>query len=90
MLDSRPVIPFDFNLHNRGRLEVLKQSLRDIPLSYNNTGNVMKDDVEMVYTLLNCHSQMPGSVHIGMFLKCIEIMGSEEQKEEYLKAGYNF
>lgn len=29
-------------------------------------------------------NQMPGGVHLAMFMKCIEIMGSEEQNEEYM------
>lgn len=34
--------------------------------------------------------QLPGSVHLGMFVKCIEIMGSDEQKQTYVKAGWNY
>lgn len=34
--------------------------------------------------------QMPGSVNSLMFCKCIELMGSEEQVEKYLKKSKNF
>jgi len=34
--------------------------------------------------------QTPGSVHLGMFVKCIEIMGSEQQKREFVRAGWMY
>lgn len=38
----------------------------------------------MIYASLALTHQMPGMPHIGMFMKCIEFMGTEEQKKEYL------
>ena len=29
-------------------------------------------------------NQAPGTVHMGMFMKCIEIMGTDEQKKFYI------
>ena len=33
---------------------------------------------------------MPGSVNILMFAKCIELMGTEEQIEKFLKKSVNY
>jgi len=35
--------------------------------------------------MLSSFYQMPGSVHIAMFIRVIEIMGTKTQKETYLK-----
>ena len=34
--------------------------------------------------------QTPGSVHLGMFVKCIEIMGSDQQKKDFVQAGWMY
>jgi len=34
-------------------------------------------DANCVYMVLNSMNQAPGSVHSGMFIKCIEIMGTD-------------
>lgn len=31
VLEKYPVTPHDFNLYNKGRVEVIKQSMRDLP-----------------------------------------------------------
>ncbi len=51
--------------------------------NYNKEANV----IDALYLSIQ---QTPGSVHLGMFVKCIEIMGSEAQKQEFVKAGWMF
>ena len=34
-LNKYPVPIHDFNLYNRGRVEIIKQSMRDMPTIYN-------------------------------------------------------
>jgi hypothetical protein len=38
-----------------------------------------------IYTLLVNPHQLPGTAHIGMFLKYIDLMGTEEHKNTYLE-----
>jgi hypothetical protein len=31
LFERNPVLPYDFNLFNKGRVEMIKQSIRDLP-----------------------------------------------------------
>jgi acyl-CoA oxidase len=42
-------------------------------------------DASIVDAVYQSMQQMPGSIHLSMFLKCIEIMGSEEQKKIFIE-----
>lgn len=82
VLDKYEATPYDFNLYNRGRVEIIKQSMRDLPALYNKINEL--NDANSYYLLLNSMNQAPTSVHAGMFTKCIEIMGTDEQQKTYL------
>lgn len=57
--------------------------MRDLPQSFHLVkGNL--NDINCIYIVLNGMNQAPGSVHAGMFVKCIEIMGTDEQQKIYL------
>lgn len=84
-LERNPVLPYDFNYANGGRVAIIKKSIQDFPTIYNTISKNGLDDENFIYLVLVCMNQMPGGVHIGMFMKCIEIMGSEEQNAEYME-----
>ena len=44
----------------------------------------------MIYFGLCYMNQLPGSAHLMMFIRCIEIMGTPEQQEEYVKKAKNY
>lgn len=35
--------------------------------------------------ILRTHVQLPYTIHYSMFMKCLEIMGTEAQQEEWFK-----
>ena len=70
-LNKYPVPIHDFNLYNRGRVEIIKQSMRDMPTIYNAIKQKGFTDVNCYYMVLASMNQMPGSAHVGMFIKCI-------------------
>ena len=37
-------------------------------------------DENITYVILASLSQMPGSVHVGMFMKCVDILGTDKQR----------
>lgn len=75
--------PYDFNIYNKGRVEIIKQAIRDLPQIFHTVKGDL-NDINCVYLVLNSMNQNPGSVHVGMFIKCIEIMGTDQQQKEYL------
>ena len=44
----------------------------------------------MIYYLLSGMHQIPGSVHAGMFIKCIDILGTDQQREHFLQKCKNY
>lgn len=80
MLDYTP------NLYNKSRLELMKDSYRYLPTIYNyythhtTKGHKSND----VYGALMSPHQLPGGAHYGMFIKYIELMCTDKQKELYL------
>lgn len=78
----------DFNIFNKGRLEILKQTYKKIPLVLN--GKNFNKEANVIDPLYQSIQQTPGSVHLGMFIKCIEIMGTQQQKKEFIQAGWMY
>lgn len=89
-LNNNPALPYDFNMFNKGRVGIIKKSIQDFPTMYNALEKDGLTDENFIYLCLCAMNQMPGGVHIGMFMKCIEIMGSQEQQDEYLERGKKF
>ncbi len=58
--------------------------MRDLPLVHKTMKGGDLNDANLVYLVLNAMNQAPGSVHAGMFVKCIEIMGTDNQHKQYL------
>jgi hypothetical protein len=79
-LEQYDPIPHDFNLFNRGRVEIIKQSIRDFITFYKIIGAEF-NDINMIYNSIALMNQLPGQPHIGMFMRCIDFMGSEDQKK---------
>ncbi len=87
-MEKTPPHTHDFNLFNKGRLGIILESIRKVPNLYNTFS--WKDKYEIIYSYLGSIYQMPASVHVAMFTFCIEIMGTDNQQEEYLKKCYNW
>ena len=56
---------------------MLKQTIRDYPLIYNSVNQRYSSDINLYYLALCYMNQLPGAAHVAMFIKCIEIMGTE-------------
>lgn len=87
-LESAPVLDYTPNLHNKARLDLIKDSYRYLPLIYNynrSNGHKVHPHLVSVYSALANPHQIPGMAHFGMFIKYIELMGTEEQKRLYLE-----
>jgi hypothetical protein len=69
-LEKMPEMPLDWNIFNRGRAELIKQNLRDFPKLYNAISEKLHDN-ELTYMLLSVDRQLPGTVHLLMFIKTI-------------------
>ena len=41
--------------------------------------------LKSIYTVVAMPHQIPGSAHFGMFVKYIDLMGTEEHKKKYLQ-----
>jgi hypothetical protein len=65
-------------------VEIMKQAIRDLPQLFHTVKGDLSD-ANCIYLVLNSMNQAPGSVHAGMFTKCIEIMGTDEQQKMYLE-----
>jgi hypothetical protein len=62
-------IPYDYNTYNNGRVALLKEAYSTMHLNYNNFN--YSDDNQALYALASNNHQMPGSVNVLMFAKCI-------------------
>jgi acyl-CoA oxidase len=90
LLDAAPVHDYNPNMYNKSRLELIKDTYSYLPMIYNFYQSHPEFDnfhgsVKVVYgSLVNPH-QSPGSAHVGMFIKYIELMGTEEHKKALLQ-----
>ena len=62
--------------------------MRTVDKSYNNLNWKTKE--ELLHSYLGSIYQMPGGVHVMMFTFCIDMMGTDDQHDEYLKKCYNW
>lgn len=74
-LQQGPTLPYTPNIHNKSRLEIIKDAYRYLPMVYHyNIGKVNEglhnDHLNIYGALANPH-QLPGGVHFGMFVKYI-------------------
>lgn len=79
-LEAAPTLEYTPNLYNRSRLEIIKDALRYLPVTYNYNYSHQNLDIHphirSIYTLLVNPHQIPAGVHFGMFIKYIELMGT--------------
>lgn len=54
--------------------------MRDLPQIFHTVKGDL-NDANCIYLVLNGMHQSPGTVHTGMFIKCIEIMGTDNQQK---------
>jgi alkylation response protein AidB-like acyl-CoA dehydrogenase len=88
-LEHGPIHTYTPNIYNKSRVELIKDAYRYLPMVYHhNMGQAQKgvdnDHLNIYGALANPH-QLPGGVHFGMFVKYIELMGTEEHKRLYFE-----
>lgn len=73
----------------------MKDTFRYLPAAYNfysNNPQYLKfhSHVRVIHSLLFNPHQMTGSAHVGMFIKYIELMGTEEHQRLYLEKSMKY
>ena len=90
-LSKAPVISHTPNIFNKNRMALIKDSFQYLVTMYNNNINHEGPSNHMnSYTMVGNPYQAPGSVHWGMFVKYIELMGTKEHQERYLERAKKF
>lgn len=93
-MEAAPTVPYTPNLYNKSRLELIKDSYRYLPVIYKynsvSEGKDFHPHFRTIYSLLVNPHQIPGSAHVGMFIKYIDLMGTEKHREEYLEKSKRF
>ena len=90
-LSKAPVINHSPNIYNQNRLALIKDSFQYLVIMYNYILNHDNHPNHMnSYTMVGNPHQAPGSVHWGMFIKYIELMGTKEHQEKYLEKSKTF
>lgn len=87
-MEKTPSVSHDFNLFNKGRIGIILEAIRKVPNLYNNLTWGTKEDI--IFTYLGSIYQMPAGVHVAMFTFCVDMMGTDNQRTEYLKKCYNW
>jgi hypothetical protein len=95
VLEKAPTHDYNPNMYNKSRLELIKDSYSYLPLVANwYWANPEFESyhpcIRQIYSTLLTPHQMPGSAHVGMFIKYIELMGTEEHKKAYLEKSMTF
>ncbi len=70
--------PYDFNIFNKSRVDLIKHTYTLWPLYRNNLASTTR--VQALSSLLNTVHQMPASVHWAMYTRCIDMMGTDRQR----------
>lgn len=87
-LEAAPAISYTPNIYNQSRLQLVKDGLRYFPTIFNHNVNhnreTLHPHIRTIYGQLASPHQLPAGVHFGMFIKYIELMGTEEHKKLYL------
>jgi hypothetical protein len=83
-----PKLHYDYNTYNMGRLALMKEAYSILPVFHNNFSYA--NDEQVLYTMASTSHQLPGSVSSLMFAKCIELMGTKEQVDFFLKKTLNY
>jgi hypothetical protein len=87
-MDKMPPVSHDFNLFNKGRIGIVLEAIKKVPNLYNALD--WKDRYQIIYSYLGSIYQMPASVHVVMFTFCVDMMGTNTQREQYLNKCYNW
>lgn len=87
-LNAGPTLPYSPNLYNKSRVELIKDTYRYLPVTRNyqqHHANNIPYHVGSTYSLFSNPHQNVGTAHFVMFVKYIELMGTEEHKKKYLE-----
>lgn len=91
-LEAGPTLVYTPNIYNRNRIELVKDALRYFPVIFNYNVNhnkpTLHPHIRTVYGQLASPHQLPGGVHFGMFIKYLELMGTEEHQKLYLEKSW--
>ena len=87
--ERSPILPHDFNLYNKDRIEIIKAAYKYLPMMVKHkliTNKNIKIDTHVGSSWAGMLPlAVPGSVHLGMFVTYIQLMGTEEHKAKYLE-----
>ena len=79
-LEAGPTLTYSPNIYNKSRLELIKDTYRYLPVTrkyHQHHGNNIPYHVGVTYSLFSNPHQNAGGVHFVMFVKYIELMGTE-------------
>ena len=79
LVEKLPVNP---NIYNEGRVEMMKEAIRQRPHVLNSLTHT--NSSPMIAMFLHSQFQSPGSVHYGMFIICLKLLGTDEMYEELI------
>ena len=85
-----PSFDYDPNIYNKDRVELIKDAYRYLPRSNYHSKIKNKEylandfHLDTMFGIWANPHQYPGTAHMGMFVKYIELMGTEEHKAKYL------
>lgn len=81
---DRKNLPYDYNIFNKSRAELIKESFRIWPEALKDARNTAKVSIATAAYSLGYYHQLPGTIHKAMFMKCIDLLGTDYQRQEYL------
>jgi acyl-CoA oxidase len=95
IFEAAPVHDYNPNMYNKSRLALIKDTYSYLPMMFNFFQNHPEFDkfhshIRTYYGVLVNPHQLPGTAHVGMFLKYIELMGTDEHKSTYLQKCRNY
>lgn len=73
---------FEVNVYNEGRVAMMKDSIRVLSEAINHLS--MKQESDIHAGLLHFGHQLPGSIHKGMYVTCIKMLGTDQQVKELI------
>ena len=86
-LEAGPTTSYTPILYNKARVNIMLDAFKYLPMLYNyhtkGRSEEVLEDHKSIYGFMENPHQMPGGAHFGMFVKYIELMGTEEHKKLY-------
>lgn len=86
MVDSYTVLAGDYENYNRGRIAMIKDSVKVVIENANRNPGVKTETAEEFEAgIISSLYQLPYSIHVGMFVVALEMLGTEAQKKTFLE-----